>query len=82
MTETVETTYECGECGKLSHDSSHVKEHWFDVDIPHRDIEKMNGITFCMHQAYFCDMLCFSAFGDRLVRISMTGTDRIGLVPS
>lgn len=76
MSET-EMTYQCGECGKLSHDRRHVTDHWFDVLLPDQDIEKMNGITFCMPQAYF--MLCFSAFGDRLVRISLTGTDRIGL---
>lgn len=72
-------TYECGECGKLEHDELEFRKHWFQVEIPRDDIERIEGITFCMPTAEFCSLECFSAFGDRLVRIKYIGTDRLGV---
>lgn len=67
----------CDECNKVTHDYESYTERWFRVEIPHHEIEKIEGVTFCMPHGVFCSIGCFSGFGDRLVRLQMFGTDAI-----
>lgn len=67
----------CDECHKITHDYNAYADTWFHVAIPHREIEKMEAVTFCMPAGNFCSIGCFSGFGDRLVRLQIFGTDAI-----
>ena len=70
----------CAECGKVEYDYDSFEQHWFHVIIPHRDVEKMESVTFCMPCGDFCSIGCFSGFGDRLVRLRLFGTDKIPML--